>query len=74
MATKDVKSLFEVLTKAGYSVTTTKNHMRISDPAKKARMFFTSKTPSEERGLQNALADLRKCGYVFEFRGKKYNC
>ncbi|MEU9083369.1 hypothetical protein [Streptomyces sp. NPDC048357] len=61
---KDIKKLIKELVRQGFNVgTTAKNHPRVT---LNGRFIVTlASTPSDKRGWQNAIAELRRAGFVW---------
>lgn len=59
MSTKEMRSLIRLAIKRGYHVEMRSNgHYKFTAPT--GRFFFTSKTPSDRRALDNILADMKR--------------
>lgn len=70
---KDVKDLVKALRAEGYVVDVSGgNHTRVTDPATGVQSTFPL-TPSDYRGMLNACQQLKKSGFSFTFRGKRYS-
>ncbi len=66
MASKDFRSIVASATNQGWTVSTTKKkHIKFVPPDPAMPMVVTGGTPSDRRGLQNLIGDLRRSGFVF---------
>ncbi|MBF6422380.1 hypothetical protein IU436_27465 [Nocardia farcinica] len=64
MGQKDTKKLIKALEAQGFEVrSTTKGHIRVSKNGQAVTTF--SGTPSDGRSFKNALAQLKRAGFVW---------
>lgn len=66
---KDMLDLVNALVDAGYTVELTSKHTKVRGGNE---MVIMPRTPSDPRALRNALAQLRRSGYKFTYKGREY--
>lgn len=67
---KDTRKVLREAEKQGFTYSVTaKNHFQVRNPAGEIVAYLPS-TGSDVRGMKNAIADLRKAGFVWPPKGK----
>lgn len=67
----DINELVRSLEHEGYLVYMQGGHFAVQR-FEGDRKVFLPQTPSDYRGLKNACSKLRKAGFVFTYKGKRY--